>query len=329
MSGARVVALADPEPSSLAAARQLARDARAVSHYRDVLDMADVDAVVIALPPALHAEAAIATIERGRSVYIEKPLATSLADARRVAVTAQAAHTSARTTPIAMMGFNYRRNRLIRQARDAIAAGRIGPPVALRTTFATATRTIPDWKRQRPAGGGVLLDLAVHHIDLVRFLADAEIATVSAEVTSVTSEHDTALLQMTLSNGVMVQSLFSLSAVDEDRIDIYGSGGKLTIDRFRSLRVETLPPTGRGALGLTAARAAGELRALPYALERLRAPLNDPSFPAALHAFVRAVRDGTAASPNVHDGLQVAAVVDAAEQSARSGRVVTVNGSNA
>ena len=319
------MALADPEPSSLAAARHLARDARAVSHYGDVLEMPDVDAVVIALPPALHADAAIATLERGRHVYIEKPLATSFADARRVAVSAEAARASAPTAPITMMGFNYRLNRLVRQARDAIAHGAIGRPVAVRTSFATATRAIPDWKRQRPVGGGVLLDLAVHHIDLVRFLMAADITTVSAELRSVNSEHDTALLQMTLANGVMVQSLFSLSAVDEDRIDVYGSGGKLTIDRYRSLRVETLPAAAQGTLGLTAARMAGELRALPYALERMRAPLNDPSFPAALRAFVRAVRDGTAPSPNVHDGLHAAAVVEAAERSARTGHLVTVD----
>ena len=45
--------------------------------------MPDVDAVVIALPPALHADAAIDALNRGRHAYIEKPLATSLADARR------------------------------------------------------------------------------------------------------------------------------------------------------------------------------------------------------------------------------------------------------
>ena len=325
--GARVVALADPEPSSLAEARHLAPDARAVADYGAVLDMPDVDAVVIALPPALHAEAAIATIERGRHLYIEKPLATNLVDARRVvAASSDAARVgSGRMAPIAMMGFNYRCNRLVRQARHAIASNAIGRPVAVRTTFATATRDMPNWKRQRPAGGGVLLDLAVHHIDLVRFLMAADVVTVSAEVRSMNSEQDTALLQMALSTGVMAQSLFSLSAVDEDRIDVYGSAGKLTIDRYRSLRVETLPAAAQGALALTAARVAGELRALPYALERMRAPLKDPSFSAALHTFVHAVRDGTDASPNVYDGLQAAAVVDAAERSTRTGRVVTVD----
>ena len=325
---ARVVAIADADPSSLAAAQLLAPGARAVGDYRDVLDMPDVDAVVIALPPALHAEAAIGALQLGLHAYIEKPLATSLADARRVvAASADASRDgTGDTRPIAMMGFNYRWNPLIQQAHARIAAGAIGQPMALRTVFSTAARGIPEWKRQRDSGGGVLLDLAVHHIDLVRFLTAAEVATVSTELRSVRTEHDTALLQMTLTNGTMVQSLFSLSAVDEDRLDVYSADAKLTIDRYRSLRLETVPAAAGGAIGLTIARFLGELGALPYALRKVRAPLGDPSFPAALEAFVRAVRDRSAPTPTVIDGLQAVAVIEAAELSARTGRVVTVDG---
>lgn len=325
--GARVVALSDMDPAALAAAGALAPGARTVAHYAHVLEMADVDAVIVALPPAMHAEAAIAALEHGRHVYIEKPLSTSLADARRVvAASADAARgAAAGNPPIAMMGFNYRWNPLIRQTRDAIASGGIGRPLAVRTTFSTAARTIPQWKQHRDTGGGVLLDLGVHHIDLVRFLAGAEVATVSAELRSVKSEHDMALLQMALTNGVMVQSLFSLSAVDEDCIDVYGAGGKVSVDRYRSLRVETMPATAAGALGITVRRFVGEMRALPYALRKMRAPLSDPSFPAALQAFVRTVRDGSIASPNVSDGLQAAMVIEAAEVSARTGRVVALD----
>ena len=131
-----------------------------------------------------------------------------------------------------MMGFNYRWNPLIQQAHARIGRA-IWQPMALCTVFSTAARGIPEWKRQRDSGGGVLLDLAVHHIDLVRFLTAAEVATVSTELRSVRTEHDTALLQMTLTNGTMVQSLFSLSAVDEDRLDAYSADAKLTIDRYR------------------------------------------------------------------------------------------------
>src|SRR5690349_15563029 len=104
-----VVALADRDAQSLAAARLLARDARGVAEYREVLAMADVDAVIIALPPALHADAAVAALEAGKHVYVEKPLATSLVDAKRVVAAANG------TRVVAMMGFNYRFNPLTQQ----------------------------------------------------------------------------------------------------------------------------------------------------------------------------------------------------------------------
>ena len=321
----RIVAVADRDPESLSAARVLAPTARALSDYADVLDMPDVDAVVIALPPALHADAAIQALQRGQSVYVEKPLATSLSDARRVvAATAAATADATAARPIAMMGFNYRWNPLIRQARARIAAGVLGKPVAVRTVFSTAAREIPQWKRHRDSGGGVLLDLGVHHVDLARFLTGAEVATVFADVRSTRTEHDTALLQMVLTNGVMVHSMFSLSAVDEDRLEVYGTDAKLTVDRYRSLRVEALPATAGGTVGLAVARFLGELAALPYALRKSRAPLNDPSFPAALEAFVRSVRSGSAASPDITDGLRSVAVIEAAELSARTGRAVSL-----
>jgi predicted dehydrogenase len=327
MGKARVIAVADSDPESLAAAQALVPNARAFAHYRDVLDLPDVDAVVIALPPALHAEAAIGALERGRHVYIEKPLATSLADARRVvAASDEAAHNANGTgRPVAMMGFNYRWNPLMQQARARIAAGAIGQLVALRTVFSTAARELPHWKQHREAGGGVLLDLAVHHVDLARFLTGAEVATVSAELRSVRTEHDTALLRLTLTSGVMVHSLFSLAAIDEDRIDVYGTEAKLSIDRYRSLRVETVPAAAGGAIGFAVTRFVAELAALPYALRKMRAPLNDPSFPAALEAFVRAVRDRSVVTPDVTDGLRAIAVIDAAESSARRQGVVTLD----
>ncbi len=328
MGDVRVVAVADADPATLGVAKALAPTAQAFAHYRDVLDMPDVDAVVIALPPALHADAAIDALNRGRHVYIEKPLATSLADARRVVAASEEAarNADAARRPVAMMGFNYRWNPLIQQARARIAAGAIGKPVALRTVFSTATRELPHWKRRRDAGGGVLLDLAVHHIDLARFLTGAEIATVSAELRSMRTEHDTALLQMGLTNGVTVQSMFSLAAVDEDRIDVYGTDAKLSIDRYRSLRVEAVPAAAGGAIGFAVTRFVAELAALPYAVRKMRAPLNDPSFTMALEAFVRAVRDPAAVTSDVTDGLRAAAVIEAAESSARSQRVVTVDG---
>ena len=224
-----------------------------------------------------------------------------------------------------MMGFNYRFNPLVQRARARIVAGAVGDPMAIRTVFATARRAIPAWKKQRDTGGGVLLDLAVHHIDLVRFLLGAEISAVSAEIRSTSSDQDTAFLQLSLTNGAVAQTTCSLSAVEEDRVEIYGGKGKVTIDRYRSLHVDEAPVTAGGAFGHAVARLMGELRAAPYALEKRRAPLHDPSFPAAMDAFVRSVVARAAGTPSLSDGYRALIVIEAAELSARSGRVVQLD----
>lgn len=317
--GASVVAIADADQANLAAARALAPRARATVEYPAVLEMPDVDAVIVALPPALHADVTLAALAHGKHVYVEKPLATSVAEAERVVAAGQQSGLTA------MMGFNYRYNPIAEQARARVASGAVGKPMAARTVFSTARREIPAWKRQRMTGGGVLLDLAVHHIDLMRFLFGAEVTHVSADVHTAASEEDTAFLQMRLTNDVTVQSMCSLSAVEEDRIEIYGSNGKLTIDRYRSLRVDESAARGGGALGTAAARLLNEVRAAPYALEKRRAPLHDPSFPAAMNAFIRAVERRAVATPTLSDGLHALAVIEAAERSARSGRAIALD----
>jgi myo-inositol 2-dehydrogenase/D-chiro-inositol 1-dehydrogenase len=224
-----------------------------------------------------------------------------------------------------MMGFNYRHNPLVQRARSAIGGGAVGTPVSVRTVFTTPSRTIPAWKQQRQSGGGALLDLAVHHVDLIRFLLGTEVAHVSADVLSTRSEHDTVTLQMRLTNGCLAQVMCSLGTIDDDRIEIHGSAGRLTIDRYRSLRVEVTPASASGMLGVAATRFAGEMRALPYALRKLRSPMHDPSFPAAISAFVHAVASRTPATPSFDDGLRALAVVEAAEESARSGRAIRLD----
>jgi predicted dehydrogenase len=318
MADARVVALADHDASSLSAAHAMVPEAKAAHDFADVVAMPDVDAIVVALPPALHADAAIAALHHGKHVYVEKPLATGLADAARVVAEAR------RAMVTSMVGFNYRFHPVVQDARTRITGGAIGTPVGVRSVFATAARAIAPWKQRRESGGGVLLDLAVHHVDLVHFLLDTDVADVWADVQSVRTEHDTAFIHMRLTRGGAASSMFSLSAVEEDRIEVYGTSGKITIDRYGSLRVEVTRPAARGAFSLAAGRLAGELAQFPAAVRKRRSPMHDPSFPAALQAFVRAARDHTAVTPSLLDGARALAVIEAAESSVHSGRVVPV-----
>ena len=318
-----VTALADTDAATLAATHTQAPKARATAEYRDVIAMADVDAVIIALPPALHADAAVAALETGKHVYIEKPLAASLADAKRVVATAKDKSLTA------MMGFNYRFNPLTQQARAKITARAIGDVVAIRTVFSTSARPLATWKQRRDSGGGALLDLAVHHIDLVCYLLDVNVTSVSANIASVRTDHDSVALQLGLTTTISAQIFCSLSCVDEDRTEIYGTNGKLVIDRYGSLRVDVSPPAARGALGLAVNRLAGEIGAMSYGTQKQRAPMHEPSFPAAISAFLKSIRDRTPGSPGLSDGLRATRVIDAAERSAQSGRRIEIESTDA
>ncbi len=136
------------------AARAAPKGAATVSDWRDALIRDDVDAAIIALPPALHGEAACAALTRGLHVYVEKPLATSDADARAI-LGAQSG-----TTSFAMVGFNYRFNPLYRELRARIHNGEVGRVRIVRTIFSAPAGQTTGWRGSRQAGGGVLLELA-------------------------------------------------------------------------------------------------------------------------------------------------------------------------
>ena len=315
LAGVRVAAIAEPDEIARRAASQLAPCASALAGYEDLLSREDVEAVVVALPTARHAEVAIAALEAGKHVYLEKPLATTLSDAEAVLQTWR------RTNCVGMIGFNYRFNKLYRRARQLVRGGVLGEPIAVRSVFATATGLLPAWKTRRATGGGVLLDLASHHIDLLRFLFDTDIRDVACDLQSRFSEGDTAFVRLRLGNGATGQLFFSFCASDEDQFEIYGTTGKLTIDRCRAMDVQHAGPT-------SATRRADQLRyclrsvqQIGYGVARQRAFGHEPSWRLALEHFTAAVRGERPAEPDLQDGYQSLRIVLAAEDAALKPRL--------
>jgi myo-inositol 2-dehydrogenase/D-chiro-inositol 1-dehydrogenase len=316
IDGVRVAAVAEADPRRLAAALAQTPGAAGFPGYADALAAPGVEAALICLPNALHASAAVEAFASGLAVYLEKPLAADLAGGTRVVQAWR------RSGAVGMVGFNYRFNALAVEARRLLAAGAAGEIVALRTVFAIAAADPPAWKRARASGGGALLDLGSHHFDLARFLTGQEIVSVRAEIDSRRSEEDTALVAARLSGGASLQMLVSLAAGNSDAVEVLGTGGRLAWDRRRSLAVEV---DAAGALPGGPGRSAGRLGAAlssPYLRSRLLAPAGEPSFEAALQAFVRAVRAGRQERPDLLDGYRALAAVIAAEASHREGRAV-------
>lgn len=315
-----LVALAEPDPHLREQACRQAPAAVAFSDYPELLERSGVEAVVICLPNALHAAAAVAAMERGKHVYLEKPMATDIDEAQTVLTAWQ------RAGVVGMMGFNYRFHPLYQRMRQHIQSGRLGELVGMRSVFCTPARPLPTWKQSRHSGGGVLLDLASHHVDLVRFFFGQEVREVSVALRSQRSEDDTATLQLRLDDGLLVQSFFSMNAVDEDCFEIYGTAGKLAVNRYLSLDVEFTDPApnfsrlkrwGQGLTSLIRSR---------HLLNKILAPAREPSYQAALSQFIAAVRNRRPASPDFVDGYRSLAVIAAAEESARTGQVVAPEG---
>ncbi|MEO1300605.1 MAG: Gfo/Idh/MocA family oxidoreductase, partial [Cyanobacteria bacterium J06636_16] len=302
-----------------ASAQRQAPSAVAFADYRVLLERSKVDGVVICLPSALHAEAAIAALDHGKHVYLEKPVAVSTEEAAAVVTAWQQAGV------VGMIGFNYRFSPQYIAAKAAIQSGQLGELVSARSVFSYPVGTAPAWKQKRASGGGILLDLALHDIDLARFLFDAEVQTVAAEVRSHRYEDDTAALQFQLTNGVMFQLFTSMSTIDEARWEIYGQSGKLIADRYQETAIQIIPPqrplSRRAQLGVSLQAA---LRRLNW--RKIIAPTLEPSYQGALAAFVEAMQLGQPVRPDFTDGLRALAVIEAAETAARSGSVVSLAG---
>jgi myo-inositol 2-dehydrogenase/D-chiro-inositol 1-dehydrogenase len=315
MRGAALIAAADPDPSARDRAERLAKVPVYASND-ELLSRSDIDAVIISGPTHLHAELVIAACAAGKHVYLEKPLATSTADGARVADAA------ARARVKVMLGFNRRYHPLFEQARALLQAGTIGRVRAVQSTFCEpmVLDTMPQWKRDRATGGGVLLDLGSHHIDLLRWFLGDEVKTVGATVESELSDQDSARLELTTSGEVQTQHWFSCRTGMSDWFEFSGEKATLRVDRH-SPRVALRVPRRFGhAVRTQWVTPSADMR--PWLATRLIRPSKEPSYRRSLAAFVRMLQGESVSVAGLVDGMRVLEVIEAAEESGRRRCVV-------
>ncbi len=300
-----VTALIDVDAANRKRMAAILPGATLYADWQRPLDLGEIDAAVICLPPKLHASVAVAAFEAGCHVYVEKPLAMNSRDAARMI----AARTAA--DRVGMVGLNFRYHPLYRDAKARIDAGELGTIQAIQTIFTSAARALPGWKAETGAGGDALTDLATHHLDLVPFLAGEVLApgTVSMQQTPRPSGTMTAL-SARLDGGAPVGMIVGQSSgLGCHRIEIMGEKGHLNVDLSRR----------RAAPLATPAEASGRrrlLRAITGLLpENLRGPGQDPSFARALQAFVEAGGGGASSpEPSFEDGARVVELIEEARR---------------
>ncbi|MCG5477100.1 MAG: Gfo/Idh/MocA family oxidoreductase [Sinorhizobium fredii] len=167
--------------------------AKAVASLDDLVGDAGVDAVYISTTNELHHAQALAAIHAGKHVLCEKPLAMNLNDGCEMVLKACEAGV--------VLGTNHHlRNAATHCAmREAIAAGRIGRPIAARVFHAVYLPPhLQGWRLERPdAGGGVILDITVHDADTLRFILDDD------PIEAVAISHSAGMGKEGLEDGVM------------------------------------------------------------------------------------------------------------------------------
>lgn len=157
-----VVALADAD---IHKAETLSRrfSVPRVMSARQLLDLDDLDAVVLCTPNRLHEEMAVAALESGRDVLVERPLAATSAGAAHVVDVAE------RTDNVLMVGMPHRFRPEVIALRSFVEGGELGDLYAVRGSW--LTRSFPSTRRtwrgdREAAGGGALVDLGVPVLDL-------------------------------------------------------------------------------------------------------------------------------------------------------------------
>ncbi len=165
---AEVAALCEPATQRLEETARTYPGAKSFSDPGAMLDQAGdlgLDGVVIATPNSLHAPQALAALDRGLAVFCQKPLALNAREAREMVAAAR------RADRLLGVDYSYRFTDGARELRRAVAAGELGRVFSVDTVFHNAYGPDKPWCFDpRLAGGGALMDLGVHLIDLALWL---------------------------------------------------------------------------------------------------------------------------------------------------------------
>jgi 1,5-anhydro-D-fructose reductase (1,5-anhydro-D-mannitol-forming) len=268
-----------------------------------------VDACLISTPNSLHAAHTLAALDAGKHVLVEKPMATTVADAVAMVHAARAARRQLG------VGFHLRHNAVIREGRARIADGAIGDVQYLSAQFSLASSTPPRlqiahaaWKRDADQMGGAsaLMGLGVHVVDLVRFLSGQEVSALSAFAAGLSAEsplENFAQVQFQLERGahahLVYGGTFPLSRNDAV---VYASGGRLVLR-------DVIDVVSRGEIEL----------ALPDGqVERPRPEMVD-HYQAEIEAFGVAARGEVPFEASGVDGLRSVEIASAIIESQRAG----------
>jgi myo-inositol 2-dehydrogenase / D-chiro-inositol 1-dehydrogenase len=330
--GTQLVALADPVAGSLRWAKQaLGSDADHVTSYdsASALAKADLDAVIVASPNHTHRSVLEPLFDAGLNILCEKPLATTIDDARWIVDRA------AQSPGIFWTAMEYRYMPPAVAFIEQVHGGRVGKlqMLSIREHRFPFLPKVGDWNRFSKNTGGTMVEKCCHFFDLMRLVVQSEAVRVycsgAMNVNHLDERYegrtpdiiDNSYTTVDFANGVRAMldlSMFADGAENQEEITAVGD----------KARLDCLIPTG----DLVFSPRTGFMR--PKAVERTHVPTDETALKAGSHhgstfyehqKFYSAVIGNNPVEVTAHDGLMAVAIGTAAEISAREKRVVAMS----
>jgi myo-inositol 2-dehydrogenase/D-chiro-inositol 1-dehydrogenase len=304
---ARLVAVADAFP---AAAQSIAAQYGVEIRSMEEIEIAkDIHAVIICTPTDTHADLIERFARAGKAIFCEKPIDL---DVERVkACIAVVKQTDAKL----MVGFNRRFDPHFMAVKNAIDDGRIGKVEMITITSRDPGPPPIDYIGR---SGGIFRDMTIHDFDMARFLLDGEaISSVSAHAAvlvdpaiGAAGDYDSATVILETASGrqaVISNSRRATYGYDQ-RIEVHGSKGSVSAENQRPISIEVATSEGY-----------------------TRPPLHDffmtrytEAYANEIAGFIAAIESGAAISPSGEDGLHALQLADAALDSVRLGKRVSL-----
>jgi predicted dehydrogenase len=299
----RLVACADPDESAARRVGALSSTVSIHDSLESLLDASDVDAVVIATPHHLLAPLALVAIRAGKHVLVEKPMAMNEQEAKEVEFAAASAGVNC------MVGYSFRFS-MLRYVRDLVAQGAVGDIVSISGAIGTPPMN-RSWLSSPHTGGGPLLYVGCHLVDLLLWLTDQEPTSVYANVQRRDNGTDeSSAIQIAFDDGRLAQFLVTQSApLFFYDLHVYGRSGSIALRGHNFLQFELEVQSS----ALTTYREATIIR--PFVRRDNVTMMLVPE----LEEFARSVDENRPPAITASDGRRVLRVLDAVLESERTG----------
>lgn len=301
--------------------------ARSYRSAEELIADAEVDAIILSTPNVVHHAHAVAALAAGKHLFVEKPMACSLAEAREMTDAA------ARAGRSLMVGHVWRFDEEVLHVRRTVDTGQVGR-VYRTHGYGTHENWGPGGWFVDPARawGGALADMGIHAIDTARFLIGDPLpvrvhAVAGAWTGAVDGVEDTALVTIEWANGVV-------STIEAGWWQPYVEAPEAATRLYGTRGFASLFPTFTRTRDADHAPRAGDTPGYDAQLQPLaedrptftpRSDHCDPrAYAAQMETFVESVRSGKAVSPGGEEGLVNVAIVEAAYRSAATQQVVTL-----